>query len=535
MGKIEVLDCTLRDGGYCNNWNFGKKNIYKIIKSLLDAKIDVIECGFLNNTVNYNSDRTQFSDIRTISAFLPFNSELKDLKASFSNTMFVAMINFGQYNPEDLPEHDNSLIDGIRIAFHKKDRIEALKVCDEIINKGYKVFIQPMYSMSYSDTEFVELINLFNDINPYAFYIVDSFGTMKKKELMRFFYLCENNLKDSIKLGFHSHNNLQLAYSNSQDLLRENSKRNLIIDSSVYGMGRGAGNLNSELFLEYLNENYEKSYNIKPLLNIIDEVLNIFYEENHWGYSLPNYLSASHMAHPNYGIYYASKNTLTVQAMDDIFSWMPDDKKIVFDKDYAEELYLKFMTTGKTQLENLKSFQNKVKGKTILLIAPGKSAKTEEMKIISESEKKDVISVSINYDYDKIKNNMIFLSNLKRYKELPFESRNRTIVTDNISGEGVFIQTKYYDLINSVDSVKDNAGMMAIKFFINLGASKILLAGFDGYSHDISENYALNDMTVFTKNAVYDAMNEGMKTVLSEYSKKIEISFLTKQKFVYID
>ncbi|HFP8864919.1 TPA: 3-hydroxy-3-methylglutaryl-CoA lyase, partial [Enterococcus faecium] len=148
--------------------------------------------------------------------------------------------------------------------------------------------------------EFLAVIKNVNQFKPYAFYIVDSFGMMKGKDLTRLFYMIEHNLEKDIQIGFHSHNNMQLAYSNAQKLITVQTNRSLIIDSSVYGMGRGAGNLNTELFVEYLNDNAGKKYQLKPLLYIIDEILNSFYQKSYWGYSLPNYISAVHNAHPNY-------------------------------------------------------------------------------------------------------------------------------------------------------------------------------------------------------------------------------------------
>ena len=109
-----------------------------------------------------------------------------------------------------------------------------------------------MVSLSYTDEEFLDLIRRVNELEPYAFYIVDSFGMMKRKDLTRLFYLVEHNLNENIKIGFHSHNNMQLAYSNAQSLVDLHSDRELIIDASVYGMGRGAGNLNTELFVQYM-------------------------------------------------------------------------------------------------------------------------------------------------------------------------------------------------------------------------------------------------------------------------------------------
>ena len=165
----------------------------------------------------------------------------------------------------------------------------ALELCRGIKGKGYKVFIQAMVSLNYTDEEFLELIRRVNEFRPYAFYIVDSFGVMKKKDLVRLFYLVEHNLHEEILVGFHSHNNMQLSYSNAQTLADIHTERDLIIDSSVYGMGRGAGNLNTELFVEYLNDAFGKSYRRQPLLEIIDTVLEGFYRRDGWGYSLPNY------------------------------------------------------------------------------------------------------------------------------------------------------------------------------------------------------------------------------------------------------
>ena len=238
MNKVQVLDCTLRDGGYCNEWEFGFENSKKILIGLVEANVEIIECGFITNRVTYNPEITKFNTIYEMAKIIPENRKGK---------MFVAMMNYGEYEIEDLSDYDGSSIDGIRVAFHKKDFAEAIKFCKRLKDKGYHVFVQAMVSLSYTDKEFLDLISSVNEIDPYAFYIVDSFGMMKEKDLLRLFYMIENNLKDNIWIGFHSHNNMQLAYSNAQRLITIQTNRNLIIDSTIMGMGRGAGNLNTEL------------------------------------------------------------------------------------------------------------------------------------------------------------------------------------------------------------------------------------------------------------------------------------------------
>ena len=399
MNNIHILDCTLRDGGYCNEWNFGFDNTKKIINGLLEANVDIVECGFISNKVPYNPDVTKFTSFDNISKIIPSNKEGK---------IFVAMMNYGEFKIEDIPPYDGTSIDGIRVAFHKKDRYEALRVCEKIKEKGYHVFVQAMVSLSYSDEEFLETIRIVNSFNPYAFYIVDSFGMMKGKDLTRLFYMVEHNLNHEIWIGFHSHNNMQLAYSNAQRLTTVQTNRNLIIDSSIYGMGRGAGNLNTELFVEYLNENAGKEYHLKPLLTLIDEILNEFYQQNYWGYSLPNYISAAHNAHPNYAGYLDDKKTLTIEEMNEIFDMMDEDKKVSYDKTYIESLYLRYMATGKVQEEHKNELREKLSNKKILLIAPGKSSTDEKNKIISFISQDDVVVISINHSYIDCNTDFIF-------------------------------------------------------------------------------------------------------------------------------
>ena len=525
MNTIHVLDCTLRDGGYCNGWRFGYDNAKKITKGLLDANVEIVECGFLTNKVSYDPDITKFTKLDEIAKIIPDNRDGK---------IFVAMMNYGEFNVDDIPVFDGSSIDGIRVAFHKKDRYEALRISEKIKEKGYLVFIQAMVSLSYSDEEFLETIHLVNKFLPYSFYIVDSFGMMKERDLIRLFYMIEHNLDSKIWIGFQCHTNLQLAFSNAQKLSLLQTSRNIIIDSSVYGMGRGAGNLNTELFIDYLNENAGKSYSLKPLLVIIDEILNDFYQRNYWGYSLPNYISAAHNAHPNYAGYLDDKKTLTIESMNEIFDLMEEEKKASYDKSYIEELYLQYMGRRKIESERRSELRESLEDKTILLVAPGKSSIAEREKIIQYANGKDVVVISVNHSYTELVPDYIFVSNLRRFRELKKRDIQKSIITSNISSNDAFIQTDYRALLNHEEAVSDNAGLMAIKFLMDYKVKKILLAGFDGYSHDETENYGRSDMAFITRNAVLDAINIGMSNVLREYSMVLSIQFITATKHVFL-
>ncbi len=524
MNKINVLDCTLRDGGYINQWQFGESNIKKIIHKLIESNIDVIECGFLTEKKERNEDSSLFDTVGRVKEYLP-----KDKGQSLT----VCMVNYGEYDIDHLPENYGTSIDGIRIAFHKKDLDAALKYCRRVAEKGYKLFMQPMVSVSYTDEEFIHLIKEANKIQPYAFYIVDSFGVMKRNDLMRFFYLVDHNLNSDIYVGYHSHNNIQMAYSNAQALVDLKTKRKLIIDSSVFGMGRGAGNLNTELFIEYINEVNGHNYKSKPLLQIIDQILAPVYLNNYWGYSLPHYVSAVHNCHPNYASYLDDKNTLTVENINEILSEMDETKKNNFDKEYIERLYVQYQTKVITDENSRKVLREVISGKTVVLIAPGSSINTEEDKVVKAISETDMLCISVNFKPDNFSCDYTFVSNLRRYKDLKNKQDIKLITTSNIqNGITERIVVNYSDLVNNIDSVEDNAGMMLIKLLIDLGVKKIKLAGLDGYSHDLYQNFAERNMAFIKSHSVMDAMNAGMERMLREFSRSVDIEFVTTPKYV---
>lgn len=519
MKDIFTLDCTLRDGGYCNAWRFKEKNIKKIISWVSAANVEIVECGFLSNRVEYDKDVTKFTEITQVDQFIPEHC---------LHTKYVLMMNYGEYNVEDLPPSDSTHIDGIRLAFHKANRHEAIKACKQIGEKGYLVFVQPMVSMNYSDEEFGELINRTNEIQPYAFYIVDSFGAMDKKSLNHYFRIVEKELSEDILIGFHSHNNLQAAFMNAQSFLENDSHRSCIIDGSIYGMGRGAGNLNLELWLNELNKNFEKKYVINPILQAMDEVVNRFYEEKPWGYSLPNYLSAVHMTHPNYAEYLSEKKTLAIEDMDNIFSMMDIEKACEFDEQYIDELYVKYMSSGMTKNGHLFEIKNHIKDRKILFIAPGRNTLLEKTKILDFIKRNNPVVFSINCECPITVSDYIFISNIRRFKQLDEIHYQKTISTSNIKSSATYVSIDYFKLLNDVEGVKDNAGLMALKFAMtDLNAKEINIAGLDGYSHELLKNFETEDMALIASVDFLDKINSGMRRIIGEYRKDVLINSIT--------
>ena len=330
MNNIKILDCTLRDGGYVNNWNFKEKNVINIISNLTKAGIEYIECGFFK-PVLYSKDQSVFSKIEQLEYLLPNGKKNK----------FCLMINYGEYDINDIPKCNYSNII-FRVAFEQEKMDEAIEYCLQLKNKGYGIFLNPKHTNTYSSLELLCMINNVNKLKPIAFTIVDTLGTMMENDIKRIYQLIENNLSKDIALCFHSHNNLQLSFSNAQCIMKLCRDRELVVDSTVYGMGRGAGNLCTELITQYINDNYNGNYDIVPILKVVDEQINPIFAKIPWGYSVPYYLAATNHCHPNYAKYLVNKQTVPVEMINTMLRQIPLEKKATFDKDLIKQLYIDY-------------------------------------------------------------------------------------------------------------------------------------------------------------------------------------------------
>ena len=263
MDRINILDCTLRDGGYVNDFNFGHVVLKDIVQKLSSASIDIIECGFLKSGA-FDVNRSLFGSVEAVKKMIGNKNP---------NLLYVGMVQYGGISNEEIAICDGTSIDGIRLTFHEHEIAPAFVLGRQLIDKGYKVFMQPVGTMTYTDEALLKLITRINELKPFAFYLVDTLGTMYKNDLLRMFYLVDHNLNRNISVGFHSHNNLQLSFANAQELMQLNTPRRLIVDASIYGMGRGAGNLNTELVTQYINSNLGLKYDI---LKFLKSLMSIF-------------------------------------------------------------------------------------------------------------------------------------------------------------------------------------------------------------------------------------------------------------------
>lgn len=260
----------------------------------------------------------------------------------------------------------------------------------------------------------------------------------------------------------------------------------------------------------------------------MDEILNRFYKESPWGYSLPNYLSAAHMIHPNYAKYLIEKNTLLLANIDEIFSMIDKDKGYEFDEKYISGLYLQYMSTGVIQNGHLYEIKEKTRGRNILIIAPGKSANDDVEQIKECCLKENPVVISVNHEYQLIPTDYIFVSNIRRFRQLDGSQYSKTISTSNIKSRDTYTSVDYYRLLNTNESVRDNAGLMAIKFVIDeLDICNVFIADLDGYDKDVSMNYENENLALCMSAEIMSKTNDGMMVVFFKIPL-IAVSAITK-------
>ncbi|MBR4343419.1 MAG: aldolase catalytic domain-containing protein [Lachnospiraceae bacterium] len=523
MKSLKVLDVTLRDGGCVNNFNFGQSYMEKILMSLEKSGVDIIEMGYIDSKNGSASGRTQYINEKVIPQSI--------LKKKNPNVTYVAMMDYGKYNVNDFDDRTENSIDGIRCAFHKKNRNDIISIGQKLIEKGYKFYIQPMITLRYSDSELLEFIDLVNRELPNAsgFYIVDSFGEMRPNDMSRMLNLVDHNLISSMPLGFHSHNNLQLSYSNAMAMLQFPTTRDIILDCSIMGMGKGAGNLNTEILLEHLNLFYGKKYIISPLLEVIDKVVNQLHNEFYWGYAPEYYLSSAYHCTPSYASHFYNKHMLPIDQVGELLSMIEDEKKISFDKEYAEELYRQYnerKSVDDTAVIN--ELENEFSQKMVLLVAPGKSVGDYIEKINELSDKENIVTIGLNSTLN-LKYDYMLTTRLDIYVQAVADGKS-IIVPSNVSkgGRGSVKVLNYANWIEIDDRTHDSSAVIALKLLWRCGVKKILLAGFDGFSININENYYDPNLRNPVNYEQAERRNKYYKNLIKKYTDMgIEFVFVT--------
>lgn len=287
--QIKVLDCTVRDGGLINKWQFSDDFVRKVFLALSEAGVDYMEIGYKSSEKYFSRDENGAWKFCT-------EDDLKRIAGGFDNKMKLsAMADIGRIDTEDIIPQKDSALDMIRVACYVKEIDKGISLAHQCIDKGYETTINLMAVSKVLERDLDEALNDLSKSSVPVVYIVDSFGAMYSEQIhflvKKYFAALPGK-----ELGIHAHNNQQLAFANTIEAIIAGVNR---IDATLFGMGRGAGNCPLELLLSFLKN---PKFDIRPVIEIIQEIFIPLKAEIEWGYHIPYMITGILNEHPRSGM-----------------------------------------------------------------------------------------------------------------------------------------------------------------------------------------------------------------------------------------
>jgi 4-hydroxy 2-oxovalerate aldolase len=522
--KFKILDCTLRDGGYYNNWFFSKNLTQDYLNAMSKSGIRYIELGFRSPKKNiYKGPNWYTSDEYLKKLSIPKNVDI----GVMVNVFEIVSNSNGIKKTTDLLFKNVKLskVKFVRLASHLKEIDNAFKICAILKKKGYKVAVNLMQISEQSEKNIVEVGKKAAKSKPDILYFADSLGSMNEKKIFEVI----KSLKTfwSGALGIHTHDNLGKALSNSIFSMRNNVTW---VDSTVTGMGRGPGNAKTETLILEMNNLQKSNFDLLPILKIINDHFNkmkVFYK---WGTNPFYYLAGKYSIHPTY--------------IQEMLSQKIDNSKILkiinqlkdgLGKKYDVNLIRsEFQKPIKIIKGNWKPKIN-IKNKEILLIANGNNLPNYKKSIEKYIKEKKPIVIALKPKIKinkKLINYYIACNPLRIMGESSsYSSLNKPLIipqsllSDSIKNKFSKVKTLNFGigLKQNNFNFMDN-GAIIPKFYtlsyalavVTSGCSKkILLAGFDGYGKDDQRNKVIDE--------IFD--------IYKKTKKSLSITFLTPSSY----
>ncbi|MEN8156931.1 MAG: aldolase catalytic domain-containing protein [Bacteroidota bacterium] len=283
--EIKVMDCTVRDGGLMNKWQFSDDFVRAVYQSCLQAGIDYMEIGYKSSESAFSRDEVgpwKFCDEKDLRRVVGDNKT--SLKIS-------AMADIGRIDTKDILPAKDSVIDMIRVACYAHQVDKAVALAEYCIDKGYETCINLMAVSKVNEMDLDEALEDISKCKVPTVYIVDSFGSMYSENIQ---HLVEKYRKalPGKTLGIHAHNNMQLAMSNTITAIIENVN---MLDATLLGMGRGAGNCPIEILIGFLKN---PKYRLLPLIDVIQKHIHPLQKDIKWGYHIPYLITGALNEHP---------------------------------------------------------------------------------------------------------------------------------------------------------------------------------------------------------------------------------------------
>jgi len=285
---IQILDCTIRDGGLVNNHYFDDDFVKAVYRTCVAAGVDYMELGYKGSKKIFDPSEygpwkfCDEDDIRRVVGDNPTSLKLT----------VMADAEKSDYREDILPK-DESVIDCIRVATYIHQIPTAIDMINDAHDKGYETTLNLMAISIVQDRELQDALQVIADSPAGALYLVDSFGSLYSEQVRdlttNYLAALEGTGK---KVGIHAHNNLQLAYANTIEALIVGAS---LLDGTINGIGRGAGNCPMELLIGFLKN---PKFKLRPVLDCIEKTFVPLRKEIEWGYSVPYMITGQLNRHP---------------------------------------------------------------------------------------------------------------------------------------------------------------------------------------------------------------------------------------------
>lgn len=293
---IKVMDCTIRDGGLMNNHKFEDEIVKAVYQACVEGGIDFMEFGYKASKKIFAPDKfgawkfCSEDDIRRI-----VDNNDSNLKLSV-----MADSERTDYHTDILPKTE-SVFDIIRVATYIHQIPTALDIIHDAHDKGYNTTVNIMAISTVPEHELDAALGLISKSDVDYIYLVDSFGSLYSEQIH---YLMHKYLKyariGGKQVGIHCHNNQQLAYANTIEALIKGAN---LVDGSLAGLGRGAGNCPTELLLGFL---HNPKFKLRPIFHCIQNFIEPIRKDLLWGYDIPYMLTGLLNQHPREAIKFNS-------------------------------------------------------------------------------------------------------------------------------------------------------------------------------------------------------------------------------------
>ena len=493
MNQIKVLDCTLRDGGYYNNWDFSVELVEKYLVAMSAISVDIVELGM--RTLKNSGFKGALAFTR--------DEYLETLNIPSDLTIGV-MINGSELyktNIEEILENlfpknaNESKVSFVRVACHFYEFVDVLPSAKWLKERGYQVGFNIMQASNRTQQEFELFADEAGKYPLDVLYFADSLGNLEPKNIQNIIRWIQNGWSGDI--GIHAHDNMHKAVQNTLTAAQNGVNW---LDATITGMGRGSGNTQTEYLITELCEERAGSCNIVPLMELIEEIFLPMQQKYGWGTNIYYYLAGKYGIHPTFiqnmlnDTRYRSEDILAV------INYLKNEGGENFSYDLlntARDFYTQ-KATGKW---NPKSF---ISNQEVLILGAGPQGHIHAKAIERYIQKKHPLVIGLNtespinaqkIDLRVASHPIRLLADCSRYSDfsqplaLPFsmlpEDISSKLKNNHIFDYGIKIQANTFEF-NENNCVIPSPLVIAYALAIVTrgGASRIVLAGFDGYGAD---------------------------------------------------